>query len=115
MFSIDGGDVAQSGTDTATNTCKRILGPVFVAGQRYRIATRIKWDAYQAGSVDIYVNDAPVVSLSNINTWWRSGTALDTVYPLFENYRKYDNTLPMNTVYYGGLIRGSTTADVAIP
>jgi hypothetical protein len=115
MFSLDGGDVAQSGNDTTTNTCKRILGPVFVAGQRYRIASRIKWDAYQAGSVDIYVNDVLVVSLSNISTWWRSGTSLDNDYPLFENYRKYDNTLPTNIVYYGGLIRGSTMADVAIP
>jgi Polysaccharide lyase len=115
LISLDGGDVSQSGNDTSTSTCKRILGPVFQPGQRYRLATRIKWDAYQNGSVEVWINDAQYVDLSGISTWWRSGSSLDNDYPIFENYRKYDNTLPANIVYYGGLIRGSTQADVAIP
>ena len=115
MIGLDGGNVNATGSDTSQSTCRRYLGPEFQAGQRYRVSMRIKWNAYQNGEVEVWINDVRYVSELGISTWWRTGDILDNIYPIFENYRKYDTSLPTNTVYYGGIIKGSIPADVAIP
>jgi hypothetical protein len=99
-----------------TNTCRRYLGPVFRAGQLYRVMMFVKWDAYQNGALQVFVNGTKVVDVTGLSTMWRSGTNTDPgTYPIFQNYRYYDASLPVNAVYYGGLIKGSTQADVTIP
>lgn len=115
MIGLDGGNVGAGGSDSTQSTCKRYLGPEFQAGQRYRISMRIKWNAYQNGEVEVWINDVRYVNEIGISTWWRNGDLLDNVYPILENYRKYDTSLPTNIVYYGGIVKGSTAADVAIP
>ena len=115
IIGLDGGNVSTSGSDTSQSTCRRYLGPEFQAGQRYRIGLRMKWNAYHNGEVEVWINGVRYVSQTGISTWWRSGDALDNVYPIFENYRKYDTSLPTNIVYYGGIIKGATASDVAIP
>jgi hypothetical protein len=97
-------------------TCRRYLGPVFNAGQTYRIQLKVTWGAHMDGSLQVWIDGTQYVNVTGISNLWYSGSTVDNgMYPIFENYRAYDTTLPTNDVYYGGLIKGSTQADVTIP
>lgn len=109
-------------TDDATHTCRRALGPVFVAGRRYRTLYRVVWDAFQQGLIEWWVNaddDAGYVkwaSWTGVSTLWRSGSSPDTgTYPTMLNYRRYDMSLPSNIIYYAGFVKGPKLDDVVIP
>jgi hypothetical protein len=96
-------------------TCRRYLGPVFQPGHLYRVQMYLNWDATMHGALQVWIDGTRYVDVSGISNMWYSGSTIDqNMYPIFENYRAYDTTLPTNDVYYGGLIRGSTQTDVAI-
>ena len=108
-FVLDGGD---SGTwPNAGSTCKRFAGPAFVAGRTYRVAMKIVWSSSDAGAVQLWIDGTQYVDVGGVSTLF----AGQGVYPLFQNYRPFTNTLPTNDVYYGGLIKGASLADVTIP
>jgi hypothetical protein len=97
-------------------TCRRYQGPVFTAGHLYRVQWKVTWGAHMNGSVELWIDGTRYVDVSGVSNMWYSGTTVDTgMYVLFQNYRTYDNTLPDSIFYYGGLIRGSTQADVTVP
>jgi hypothetical protein len=113
---LTGGEVSQGAIDNTTNTCRRYQGPVFQAGHRYRVTYHIHWDAFQAGSLQVWVDGNQYVNDTAVSTLWRSGSVTDAhTYPQLQNYRYANATLPTNDVYYGGLIRGATQTDVTIP
>jgi hypothetical protein len=97
-------------------TCHRYAGPAFYPGRLYRVQMKITWGAHMDGALQVWVNGVKYVDVTGISNLWYSGTTVDSnTYPVFENYRYYDTSLPTNDVYYGGLIRGSTQADVTVP
>jgi hypothetical protein len=103
-------------TDDATHTNRTIIGPVLQAGHRYRVAYRVKWDAYQAGELEWWVDGVQYGQLTGISTLFRNVSGVDnSAYPQMLNYRHQSTTLPTSIIYYGGFIRGSTMADVTIP
>ncbi len=97
-------------------TCHRYQGPVFVAGHLYRVQWKITWDAYQRAALQLWIDGVKYADVSGVSTLWRSDSTVDSgMYPVLENYRYYDSSLPTNDVYYGGLITGSTQTDVTVP
>lgn len=113
---LTGGDVSQGAYDTTTNTCRRYQGPTFQAGHLYRVIYHVHWDAFQNGSLQVWIDGTPVVNDSGVSTLWRSGSTVDAhAYPQLQNYRKTTATQSTNIVYYGGVVRGTTQTDVTIP
>jgi Polysaccharide lyase len=97
-------------------TCHRFAGPVFTPGQLYRVQARITWGAHMNGALQVWIDGVKYVDVTGISNLWYSGTTVDNnAYPVFENYRYYDVMLPTNDVYYGGLLTGSSQADVTVP
>jgi Polysaccharide lyase len=97
-------------------TCHRFRGPTFVAGARYVVQFKITWGAHMNGALQVWINGTKYVDVSGISNMWYSGSVVDAgMYPIFENYRAADTSLPTNIVYYGGIIRGSTATDVDVP
>ncbi len=109
--------------DDTAHTCRRILGPAFQAGQRYKSIYQVKWDAFQQGEFRWWVDSGDgrgyvmYADLTGVSTLYRdaSGNVDTGTYPLLLNYRKTDTSLPSSIMYYGGFVRGSTMTDVAIP
>ncbi len=103
--------------ENGTFTCRRYLGPVFTAGQLNRIQWRIKWGANSDGQVEVWINGTLVKNVSGISNMWRNASyAYDPgIYPVLENYRLVDTTIPQNIVYFGGIIRGTSRAQVTVP
>jgi hypothetical protein len=89
----------------------------FVPGERYVIQAHITWASNDHGAATVWINGTQVGDLTGISTL----ACGDTPYPVLENYRPYptyvngSETTHTNTVWYGGLIRGNTLTDVAIP
>jgi hypothetical protein len=97
-------------------TCHRYMGPVFTAGHLYHVQFKVTWSSKMQGAVQLWIDGTKYVDVTGVSNLWYSGTSVDqNMYPVFENYRYYDTTLPTNAVYYGGLITGSTQADVLTP
>jgi Polysaccharide lyase len=102
--------------DDTDNTCRRFLGPSFTSGTLYRVQIRVTWGAHKNGALQVWTNGVKWVDQTGVDTMWESGgTADPSMYPVFENYRYYDTSLPTDIMYYGGLIKGATQADVAVP
>jgi hypothetical protein len=89
----------------------------FQAGHRYRIAMKVLWGDSNTGGVQWWIDGAQASP-------WTSGVsnmaAGYNLYPIFENYRpansKINNMITWtNDVYYAGLVKGVSLADVAIP
>ncbi len=74
--------------------------------------TAITFGPYKATVVQIHDGDTIDVDIVLIP---RAGDIDPGMYPVFENYRAYDTSLPTNDVYYGGLIRGVSQAEVTVP
>jgi hypothetical protein len=97
-------------------TCLRFQGPIFQPGRLYRVSMRVSWSPYMRGTLEVWFDGLKYVDVRGISNMWYSGSTIDSgIYPIFTNYRPYDTSLPINVVYYGGLIRGTTRADVGIP
>jgi hypothetical protein len=119
---LTGGSNDRVGNDGG-HTCLRFQGPVFRAGAVYRVAYQVKWDAFGQGLFRWWVDSGDgrgyvlYADVSGVSTLWRDASNnVDTkTYPELLNYRKADSSLPTSIMYYGGLIRGSTLADVVIP
>jgi hypothetical protein len=114
---LTGGDLGNpdwaSDGSNGTNTCRRYQGPVFQPGHLYHVQMSVKWDANQQGTLQVFIDGTKYVDVGGVSTMWRSGSTSDpATYPIFQNYRIYDAGLPVNDVYYGGLIKGSTQFDV---
>jgi hypothetical protein len=97
------------------NTMHRYLGPVFTPGHLYRVQFKVTWGAHMNGAIQLWIDGVKYVDVAGICNLWYSGTTDGVNYALFENYRKYDTSLPINDVYYGGLLTGTTQADVTVP
>jgi hypothetical protein len=89
----------------------------FQPGHRYVIQEEIRWGDSHDGGMAVWVDGRQILhwttGLSNMACGYG-------VYPVFENYRPADaligNLLSgTNDAYYGGLIKGTTLSDVAIP
>jgi hypothetical protein len=89
----------------------------FQAGHRYRISMKVLWGDSNTGGVQWWVDGAQASS-------WTTGVSDMSVgyglYPIFENYRpanaQMNNMVTWtNTVFYAGLVKGSSLADVSIP
>jgi hypothetical protein len=104
---------------TPTNQQLHIHDPYpFQPGHRYVIQEEITWGDSGTGAMALWIDGRNVLP-------WTTGIS-DLAcgygdYPVLENYRPYPtyvNGAPIsvtNDVWYGGLIRGSSLADVAIP
>jgi len=102
--------------DDADNTCRRYFGPAFVPGHVYRVEMQITWGDHGAGSVRLWIDGMQVVDASGIDNMWYGAAGQAGLYPVFENYRPYSPDVnATNIVYYGGLVKGSTRADVQVP
>jgi len=115
---VNGGDQNASTwpNEGPTLTVHRWLGPVFQPGHLYRFQYKIHWDAFGSGTLEWWVDGTKYVDVGGLNNMWHSGSTVDSnVYAEFSNYRWRDTTLPATDVYYGGLIRGETQADVIVP
>lgn len=67
------------------------------------------------GALKVWIDGTKCAAVGDVSTMWRSGSTADpATYPIFQNYRYYDATLPTNDVYFGDLIRGSTQGDVTV-
>ncbi|MGI8886634.1 MAG: fibronectin type III domain-containing protein [Gaiellaceae bacterium] len=118
QIQLNGGDQADPNwpNESGRLTCRRYLGPVFEPGRRYRVEMLVTWGAHMNGSLQVWIDGTKFVDVAGISNVWYSGSTIDNgIYPVFENYRAYDTSLPTNTVYYGGLVKGSARSDVAIP
>jgi hypothetical protein len=84
----------------------------FVPGKRYVVQMGIRWGDHGDGSIEAWIDGKQVVPPTPVSTlWWGMG-----VYPVFENYRFQNTTLTWtNDVYYGGLVKGASRADVSLP
>jgi hypothetical protein len=89
----------------------------FRPGHRYRIYEKIRWGDSNTGAIAWWVDDAQV-------TPWTTGVSTMAAgygeFPVFENYRpanaRIGNLITWtNDVYYGGLVKGASLSDVAIP
>jgi hypothetical protein len=107
--SLNGGDPAAY--PNAGSTCLRFAGPAFVAGHVYRVEMGVTWGANDDGAFQVWIDGVKYADLSGVSTLWQG----QTVYALFENYRHYTAALPTNDVYYGGLVKGASRADVIVP
>ena len=106
---------ADPSSDSTNRECAFYSSP-FVAGHRYKVQFRVTWSSKRQGAVQLWLDGVQVMNVTGVSNMYYSGTSVDNgIYPVFENYRKYDTSLPTNDVYYGGLIAGSTQADVAVP
>jgi Polysaccharide lyase len=115
---LNGGNQADSNwpNEDGQLTCRRYLGPVFQPGRKYRVQMFVKWGATMEGALQVWIDGTKYVDVSGISNMWYSGSTMDNgIYPVWENYRAYDTTLPTNIVYYGGLVKGAAQSDVAIP
>jgi hypothetical protein len=109
MLEVDGGDPTKWPTGGAT--CLRYAGPDFIAGHLYRMQMRITWSDNFQGSVQWYVDGVKYADVTGISDMQLGGN----VYPMFQNYRPFATSFSTNDLYYGGLVVGSTLADVEIP
>jgi hypothetical protein len=81
------------------------------------IQEKFTWGANNTGAATYWIDGRQIASYTNISTYGCTGG----LYPVLENYRPYptyvngSTTTYTNTVWYGGIIRGNTFADVAIP
>jgi len=121
-IALTGGLNSGGPTEDAEHTCRRIQGPVFTAGTTYKSIYRVKWDAFEQGEFDWYVDSGDgqgyvqYAAMTDVSTMWRSSSGPDAgTYPQLLMYRKTDNSLPDAVTYYGGFIRGSVMSDVVIP
>jgi hypothetical protein len=118
LIMLEGGD---QGSPTWPNdgpsvTCRRFLGPNFQSGHLYRVQYKITWGAHNDGALQVWMDGTKWVDVAGVSNMWYSGNTVDSgMYAEMTNYRYYDNTLPTSDVYYGGLIKGATQADVAVP
>lgn len=102
--------------DDADNTCRRYFGPMFVPGHVYRIAMAVTWGDHKSGAVRLWIDGTEVVNATSIDTMWYGAAGQAHVFPVFENYRPYSpNIGTPNSVFYGGLVKGSSYDDVRIP
>ncbi len=118
QIEINGGDQDDPNWPNADGrvTCRRYLGPAFTAGHRYRVQMRVKWGAHMDGALQVWIDDKRYVDVKRVsNVWFRGSTVDNGIYAVFENYSYYDPSLPTRSVYYGGLIQGTSWEDVAIP
>ncbi len=87
----------------------------FQPGHRYRIAMKVLWGDSNTGGVEWWVDGRQVTPFTTGLTNMAVGYGL---YPIFENYRPAASSAGItwtNTVYYGGLVKGSSLADVSLP
>jgi hypothetical protein len=87
----------------------------FAPGHRYSVAMRVLWGDSNTGAVEWWVDGTQVVSWTTGLSTMAAGYGL---YPIFENYRPAASSAGVtwtNTVYYGGLVKGSTLQDVQVP
>jgi hypothetical protein len=108
-LTLDGGD--PTGWPNTGGNCLRYAGPTFVPGHLYRVAMKIGWSSSGTGELQLWIDGVQYVGATGISTMF-SGQG---VYPMFQNYRPYSTSLPTNDIFYGGLIKGSSLADVTIP
>jgi hypothetical protein len=76
----------------------------------------VRWSDEKTGALEVWINGQRIADASDLSTMWRG----ESVYPIFENYRpgnwQIGNLITWtNTVYYAGLVKGRTRADVGIP
>ena len=109
MLEVNGGDPARWPTGGAT--CLRFSGPVFVPGSVYRVQEKVTWSDNYQGAVEWWVNGVKYADVTGVCTLQLGGN----VYPLFENYRPFAVTFPTADIYYGGMIKGSSQAEVTVP
>jgi hypothetical protein len=89
----------------------------FRPGHRYVIQQKIKWGDSRDGGMAIWVDGRQVVPWTTGLSNMACGYGL---YPVFENYRPANGRIGniirrTNSVYYGGLVKGISLADVTIP
>jgi hypothetical protein len=120
VISINGGnsDNPNWRLPTATDaTCLRYNGPDFIPGHTYRVIYKMTWGDHGTGAAQVWVDGVQYVDVSGINDMIYSASTGQraSVYPKFANYRKYDTSYPPQDVWFGGLVLGSSLADVTIP
>jgi Polysaccharide lyase len=87
----------------------------FQPGHRYTIEMKVLWGDSNTGGVEWWVDGMQVTPFTTGLTNMAVGYGL---YPIFENYRPNASAAGItwtNTVYYGGLVKGSSLADVSVP
>jgi hypothetical protein len=88
----------------------------FQPAHRYVVQMGVKWGDANNGSIEVWIDGQQVVAPTTLNTLWQGMG----VYPVFENYRQANQNDGgyvkwTNDVYYGGLIKGASRSDVAMP
>ena len=120
VISINGGnsDDPNWTLPTATDaTCLRYDGPDFIPGHTYRVIYKMTWGDHGTGAAQVWIDGVQYVNVSGINTMIYSASTGQqaSVYMKFANYRKYDTSYPPQDVWFSGLVKGGTLADVTIP
>jgi hypothetical protein len=120
VISINGGnsdDTQWSSGPTSDATCLRFAGPVFVPGHLYRVAMKITWGDHRTGAMAVWFDGTKYADVTGIDDMVYSASTGQQwgVYPKFAHYRKYNTSYPATDVWFSGLVRGSTLADVTLP